>query len=198
MVLKIGLDLHGVIDRYPIFFKMLMKNLPAHDFEIHILTGINSDEAIKQLGAFGITRGDFRRLFSIEDFVKTRGYEHWRNEDGSFQCADEIFWGAKGEYCHWNAIDIMVDNSIEFKSMMPKFTQFIFFEDIQNIEKLHEKVLGGHSDASKTEEQKDEGKAEESPEAKEQEEPQKGGDKSEIHIKDPEEPFTHQKTRDLQ
>ena len=47
--LKIGLDIHGVIDTYPEKFKMLSCALVQYGAEVHVITGVKRDAGVDKL-----------------------------------------------------------------------------------------------------------------------------------------------------
>lgn len=106
--LKVGLDIHGVIDAFPQRFKLLSSALMKDGAEVHIVTGIKWDEEVERLlkeAGIGYTH-----FFSIVDHLEANGEMiEWR--DG-LPYADEDKWNmAKRDYCKAEAIDFMFDDS---------------------------------------------------------------------------------------
>ena len=105
--LKVGLDIHGVIDTYPERFKLLSNALFNDGAEVHVITGVKRDDAIeKQLAQAGI---QYTHYFSIVDSLEAQDAIRW--EDG-LPYADDAKWNvAKRDYCDEQGIDFMIDDS---------------------------------------------------------------------------------------
>ena len=106
--LKIGLDIHGVIDTFPEKFKQLSYALAKDGAEVHIITGITRDNTIdEELAKAGIR---FTHYFSIVEHLEANGdIIEWR---GGLPHADRDKWNsAKSEYCEKTGIDFMFDDS---------------------------------------------------------------------------------------
>lgn len=120
--LKIGLDLHGVIDLYPALFSRMSKNLANEGAEIHIITGQEKEKIIPKLEKYQIT---YDHLFSIVDYHFERGTEMWKDCKGTWWM-DERFWlRSKGDYMDRAHIDIHFDDSFEYAKFVPPFCTFI-------------------------------------------------------------------------
>lgn len=106
-ILKIGLDIHGVIDAFPERFKLLSNALFSHGAEVHIITGIKWDPIVEnKLIEAGIK---FTHYFSIVDYLEKQGFIRW---DNGLPYADDLKWNfAKRDYCHSQGIDFMIDDS---------------------------------------------------------------------------------------
>ena len=107
-VLKVGLDIHGVIDTYPDKFRLLSQAFYRDGAEVHIVTGVKRDQRIdKLLSDAGI---HFTHYFSIvEHLEQTQGQVEWI---GGLPYADETQWNrAKRDYCHRQGLDFMFDDS---------------------------------------------------------------------------------------
>ena len=106
--LKVGLDIHGVIDSYPQKFKLLSTALIKNACEVHIVTGMKRDsQTDKLLQEAGI---QFTHYFSIVTYLEENNIKiDWRED---LPHADEIKWNnAKREYCEAQGIDFMFDDS---------------------------------------------------------------------------------------
>ena len=107
-IIKVGIDIHGVIDTFPDKFKVLSNALVAHGSEVHIVTGIKRNPDVDMLlDKAGIA---FTHYFSIVEHLEANDEEIiWR---GGLPFADEDKWNtAKRDYCHNNGIDLMFDDS---------------------------------------------------------------------------------------
>jgi UDP:flavonoid glycosyltransferase YjiC (YdhE family) len=112
--MKIGLDLHGVIDARPQFFAELSQALVQAGHEVHILTGPPvTDELKDELASYGVV---YTHLFSIVD------YHREKKTPGMFQDAKGNWWldpynwdKTKAEYCTEHSIELHFDDSESYK-----------------------------------------------------------------------------------
>ncbi|VAW68803.1 hypothetical protein MNBD_GAMMA09-1040 [hydrothermal vent metagenome] len=106
--LKVGLDIHGVIDAFPEKFKLLSSALVKDGAEVHIVTGIKRDEKIDQLlHDAGI---QFTHYFSIVEHLEANNVPiKWL--DGLPFTSDKVWDTAKRDYCQSQKIDLMFDDS---------------------------------------------------------------------------------------
>ncbi|WNO10864.1 hypothetical protein [Teredinibacter sp. KSP-S5-2] len=112
-VLKVGIDIHGVIDTFPEKFKLLSSALVQAGAEVHIVTGSKRCERIdNMLANAGI---QFTHYFSIVDHLEQTSVDvQWRK---GLPYADENAWNiAKSQYCEAQDIDLMFDDSEIYKS----------------------------------------------------------------------------------
>lgn len=109
--LRIGIDIHGVMDSN-IFFKIMARIMLAEGHEIHIITGSLTKKAKKDLQGRGMVAGiNYTTIFSIADTLLERGIEvTWKDPDNPVFPDDD--WNqAKAIYCEENEIDIHFDDS---------------------------------------------------------------------------------------
>lgn len=106
--LKVGLDIHGVIDTFPAKFRQLSSALVKDGAEVHVVTGTKRNRNIDQLLAdSGIA---FTHYFSIVEHLEASNITvDWRD---NLPYANEEKWNtAKREYCKTQGIDLMFDDS---------------------------------------------------------------------------------------
>lgn len=105
--LKIGLDIHGVIDHDPTLFEKLSE---LGNVEIHIITGIKQelDDVVEQ------TKIVYDHWFSIHQECEDRGYEIRYDEKGRPWVDEELWDPLKAEYCEKVGIDILIDDSLVY------------------------------------------------------------------------------------
>ena len=119
--MKIGFDIHGVIDEYPDKYRDLINALIEDGVEIHILTGMTESKAIPILEEHQIVYDHF---YSIADKWDDGVHVKW-DEDGNPHM-DEFIWNSsKGLYCAVHGIDIMIDDSIIYGKYMPNGTLYL-------------------------------------------------------------------------
>ena len=112
MFLKIGLDIHGCIDKYPHLFERLSADWVRMGNEVHIITGnMKTPEIVKQLAEWKIS---YTHFYSVSDDLLAKGKAtHWTSPNDPWFHADD--WNpAKAKYCRDNQIDIHYDDSDEY------------------------------------------------------------------------------------
>lgn len=107
-IVKLGLDLHGVISANPKFFSALSKALVKAGNEVHIITGSHSVEILDELKKYDI---EYTHLFSIADHHKAKGTIMWY-DDNKTPWIDKKLWDmTKAEYCEKEGIHFHLDDS---------------------------------------------------------------------------------------
>jgi hypothetical protein len=108
-MIKIGLDIHGVIDENPRFFSELTKSLIKSGHEVHIITGpsisIGIEEDLKKMDI------SYTNLFSIIDYHKAKGTPMSKDSMGRIFMDDYLWDRTKGDYCKKHEIDFHFDDS---------------------------------------------------------------------------------------
>lgn len=122
-MLKLGLDLHGVIDNDPEYFSKLT-NIIKGKVEIHIISGGFLAEIKKFCKEHNIYADEY---YSIPDYLIFNGADYWYDSKGNFRVDDFVWDTAKGLYCRKNGIDIMVDDTEVYGNFMDKSTFFYLY-----------------------------------------------------------------------
>jgi hypothetical protein len=119
--MKIGIDFHRTIDRYPVLFSKLSRYWHTQGHEIHIITGMQRSGVEPRLNDYTI---HFDRFYSIVDFHRENGSEmEWR-ENGWWM--DNALWRrSKGEYCTEARIDVLFDDNLDFAAWLPQHCMFV-------------------------------------------------------------------------
>jgi len=107
MVLKIGLDFHGVISAQPDKFAIFCKKIRQLGVAVYVISGGPKSDIIKYLDRYGI---EYDQVWAILDDCEKNGTVSFY-DDGSFQVPTEIWDKAKAEYCAKEGIDFHVDDS---------------------------------------------------------------------------------------
>ncbi len=113
--MKLGLDIHGVIDVRPEFFSKLTENLLYFGWEIHVITGssIKEGNVLEELTRMDI---HYTHTFSVYDHLKEIGAK--TNEElgiaSRYPFPDEIWNVIKSEYCAKHDIDMHIDDMSEY------------------------------------------------------------------------------------
>ena len=109
--LKIGLDIHGVIDREPQFFIAFAKLIRQFGGEVHIITGTPYSEAENLLLSYNNSIEWWDHFFSIDDYLFEKKTPFEIDKRGG-RYYDEAQWNrAKGVYCAEKKIDLHIDDS---------------------------------------------------------------------------------------
>lgn len=115
---KLGLDIHGVIDKLPEFFSFLSESVIKNGGEVHIITGGSwNDKLISELNSHNIK---WTHYFSVYDYMRNNHTTiggHVEFSDGTRQkrFKDSDWNKTKGKYCLDNNIDLHIDDK-EFYS----------------------------------------------------------------------------------
>lgn len=107
---KLGLDIHGVIDKRPDLFANLSRMVKESGHEVHVLTGSKiTDSIYEKLNDYGIK---YDNIFSILDYhseqVET---DMWQDSRNNWWIDDDIWNQTKGIYCKNKGIDLHIDDT---------------------------------------------------------------------------------------
>ncbi len=133
--MKIGLDVHGVIDKDPLIFSRLTGKLVGSGNEVHIITGKEiSDALVEKLHGFGIY---WTHLFSITTHHKKIGTRiSFKGGDKTQPLIAPPIWDrTKANYCEKENIDVHIDDSKEYGYYFKKIrTQYVLYsEEFRNL-----------------------------------------------------------------
>lgn len=107
--MKLGFDVHGVLDTSPEFFAELTKLLVDSGHEVHILTGARIGQTVKDLLAEHSI--SYTHLFSITDYQIEKGTEIEWDEKGNPHMDAYLWDKSKAEYCEKHGIQLHIDDS---------------------------------------------------------------------------------------
>lgn len=121
--MRVGLDIHGCIDRFPEKFMHLSNNLMLNGHSVHIITGQPWKEVKHKVEEAKIS---YSHHFSIVDYHrKVKDTKMWQDEKKTFWMDEKVWLRSKGEYCRREKIDVHFDDSYEYAEYMPETTTFI-------------------------------------------------------------------------
>lgn len=127
-MIRLGLDVHGVIDRDHEFFSEVTKNLRYHSNEVIIITGREScQELLDELVAYGIVYDD---ILSITSYQKALGtpISYLDNRKSQPVMEPKIWNPTKAALCASAGIDIMIDDSTIYEEFFRDIkTQYIIY-----------------------------------------------------------------------
>lgn len=105
----IGLDIHGVITKYPRFFADISSVLVHCGHQVHIITGAKqTSKRCQQLKDFGMI---WTHFFSIIDYYESTNVNVQYDEKGQSWIEEELWNKAKADYCERENIYCHIDDS---------------------------------------------------------------------------------------
>lgn len=119
--MKIGLDLHGVIDRFPVELCLATRKWLSHGHEVHIVTGSSWHAVNQQISDYHIS---FTHAFSIVDYHREILTPMELKESGWWM-EPNVWDKTKGEYAARVGLDIHFEDSIEYARWFPTSCTFI-------------------------------------------------------------------------
>lgn len=135
--MRLGLDIHGVIDKRAEDFSFLATSVLSAGGEVHIITGGSVTEDMKaKVSGFGV---EWTHFFSVYDHMESIGEEQVgviRFPDGTVQKKfDPARWDAvKADYCRRMSIDLHIDDTEAYGSHFT--TPFMLFSANDGSEKI--------------------------------------------------------------
>ena len=121
--MKIGLDIHGVIDKYPDVFSDLSESWTEMGHEIHIITGQSWKRAREKVENAKIS---FHSHYSIVDYHRAHeDVDMWTDSTGNWWMPVEEWNKSKGVYCKESNIDIHFDDELQYAEYMPDTCTFV-------------------------------------------------------------------------
>jgi hypothetical protein len=132
-VIRLGLDLHGVIDKDPTFFSQLADVMKYRNHEIYIVTGREDCvELREELEACSMPGRLYNGILSITSYQKSQG-EPVSYLDGrlSQPMMNPKVWNpTKAMLCATAGIDIMIDDSALYEPYFRDIkTQYIIYTE---------------------------------------------------------------------
>jgi len=130
-MIRLGLDLHGVIDAEPIFFSHLADVMQLRRHEIYIVTGREDCvELRKELKECRMPGKLYNGILSITSYQKSQGTPVAYLDDHKSQpMMDPKMWNpTKAMLCATAGIDIMIDDSTLYEPYFRDIkTQYIVY-----------------------------------------------------------------------
>ena len=135
--MKLGLDIHGVIDSNPESFAFMSQSVITNNGEVHIITGGSwTTELENQLKGYGIK---WTSHFSVYDYLVDSGIDSIGTiqfPDGTIQKKfDYHLWDTiKAGYCKSNNIDLHIDDTEVYSKYFT--TPFLLYKSSEDFEKI--------------------------------------------------------------
>lgn len=135
--MKLGLDIHGVIDSNPESFAFMSQSVITNNGEVHIITGGSWTSALEeQLKEYDIR---WTSIFSVYDYLVDSGIDSIGTiqfPDGTIQKKfDYHLWDTiKAGYCRSNNIDLHIDDTEVYSKYFT--TPFLLYKSSEDFEKI--------------------------------------------------------------
>ena len=135
--MKLGLDIHGVIDSNPESFAFMSQSVITNNGEVHIITGGSwTTDLEEQLKVYGIK---WTSHFSVYDYLVDSGIDSIGTiqfPDGTIQKKfDYHLWDTiKAGYCKSNNIDLHIDDTEVYSNYFT--TPFLLYKSSEDFEKI--------------------------------------------------------------
>lgn len=135
--MKLGLDIHGVIDSNPESFAFMSRSVVAAGGEVHIITGGSWTSILEeQLRGYGIK---WTSHFSVYDYLLDSGIDSIGTiqfPDGTIQKKfDYHLWDTiKAGYCKSNSINLHIDDTEVYSKYFT--TPFLLYKSSEDFEKI--------------------------------------------------------------
>ena len=122
--MRLGLDIHGVIDKYPEKMIKLAQDTLKRDGRVYLLTGIDGEtarqEMINLMSKHMITKPFWNQIYSIVDFIKQKNIPHHFDKNGNLWTLREREWNSvKGKIAVELALDLHIDDSEKYGEYFP-------------------------------------------------------------------------------
>lgn len=122
--MKIGIDVHGVIDKAPGLMVAVMDMLRDMGHEICIISGPSRKQIEEELFAMNIFMPGGIMVYSVVDYLRGSGVKMWQDDKGDWWSSDEEWWASKGNICREHGVDMLMDDSEKYAPGMPDTTRF--------------------------------------------------------------------------
>lgn len=121
--MKLGLDLHGVLDKNPEVWEAICGALvTSNECEVHIITGGTLKHTRRFLDVHGIM---YTHIYSITDDFLSKKIKMLKDRDGNMTFPNKLWNKAKAEYCRKNKINLMIDDTLNYgKHFVTPFAYF--------------------------------------------------------------------------
>ena len=114
--MKLGIDIHGVLDKHPEIIKPLMEMFIKSGNTVYIISGSPINKIFKELKELRcIALKHFHYAISIIDFLKSKGVKFRVDGGGNWWCDEDTWWESKARICNELKIDVLIDDSKKYK-----------------------------------------------------------------------------------
>jgi len=128
--LRLGLDLHGVIDDDKKYFSNLSKKILNRGGEVHVITGSKDTKELREkIAGLGIA---YSHIFSISSHHEKKGTKVWEDDRGPWMDV-EVWNRSKADYCREKRIHIHIDDSPIYGRYFDPQTIYIKYPEMEVI-----------------------------------------------------------------
>lgn len=129
--MKVGIDLHGVIDSDLGLFNAMLGGMSQNDIEVHIVSGPPRADIITELAKLGFKKGvHYKDAHSVVDFLMESGIEMWQDDKSRWWTNDKDWWNSKAKMCDELSLRWMLDDKEMYKPAFENIkTEFILYKD---------------------------------------------------------------------
>lgn len=135
--MKIGFDLHGVLDTYPTKFKSIIRLLQKTNVYCVVVSGPPEEKINESLEKLGFDPDDFFGVYSVVDYLYSDGVDFDETDPENLWCDDNIWWDSKARICQHYDIDYLIDDSLKYEPAF-KLTESEFIHVTEIVGKCKE------------------------------------------------------------
>lgn len=115
--MKIGFDLHGVLNTKPKKFQKLLKELIQDHHKVVVVSGPPVAEIIHKVLKLKYSPGmHYTGVISVVDYLRFRGVKMWQDAKGMWWASEEDWWSSKAKICEEYNVDVLIDDHHEYGS----------------------------------------------------------------------------------
>ena len=119
-------DLHGVLEAYPLLFRPILKSLRCTKHHVFIASGSLQEKLNKELYALGYKEGiHYDKAIGIPDYLISLGIPVVFDENQRAWTDEKTWWSSKAMVCSEFNIDLMIDDSLQYKEYIFTDTKFM-------------------------------------------------------------------------
>ena len=124
--MRLGLDFHGIVDKYPELFGTLSRIVMASGGQVYIVTGHRATpEFALSLEQLDI---EYTEILSVIDFNQRHGVEVKYDENGNPWINEEIWNSTKADLCKRYNIDLHIDDSEVYGKFFTGKTKYLLIK----------------------------------------------------------------------
>ena len=129
------IDLHGVIDSNPKYFRKMIDDLIRNGNSVYICTGAKYIDAVNTLTDLGFgNKLSYLKILSISTDLESSlpAAEIEYDVNGNLWVDDMLWWPVKGKFCKQYKIDVIIDDSEEYFVYVPKNVVKLHYHSTKN------------------------------------------------------------------
>ena len=133
--MKIGVDVHGTIDRCPDLFRFLIRQWRKDGHTVVIVSGPPKDGILLDLASMNYQSGrEYDEIVSVVDFLKDNGaLMHYNETTGSWWTDEDKWVSSKGLICDYNNIDVLIDDTEYYFEHLNPFVKGILIKSMWSV-----------------------------------------------------------------